>query len=179
MTARRLSAISDFDTPRWDAASRADRCRSRMACCSQHSAEQASASGGSGQRRRSSGASGGVIARRPCLVRNSGDCCGRSMIGLRPQELHHGLEFRRSIQIAVPLLPGHENTTRHHGPQRGAHHQVRVRYVSESVGFRGPAIGSPNAHSGECHSPRAYAATVTPVVNGIDVYAACSTTAEF
>ena len=133
-----------------------------------------------GQRRRSSGASGsGVIARRPCFVRNSGDCCGRSMIGLRPQELHHGLEFRRSIQIAVPLLPGHENTTRHHGPQRGAHHQVRVRYVSEGVGFRGPAIGSPNAHSGECHSPRAYAATVTPVVNGIDVYAACSTTAQF
>jgi hypothetical protein len=75
------------------------------------------------------------------------------MIRLPPQELHHGLEFCRSIQIAVSLLPGHENTTRHDGPQRGAHHQVRVRYVSESVDLRGPAIGSPNEHShGECHS---------------------------
>ena len=57
-----------------------------------------------------------------------------------------------------------------------------IKFVCDTcqrVWVRVPAIGSPNAHSGECHSPRAYAATVTPVVNGIDVYAACSTTAQF
>jgi hypothetical protein len=71
------------------------------------------------------------------------------MIDSCHRELPHGSELRRSIQIAVPLLQGHENTTRHDGPQPGAHHQVRLRHVSEGVDLRGPAISAPNEHDGD------------------------------